>query len=39
MGDLYGVLGLESETASEADVGRAYKKAALKFHPDKLGDK
>jgi hypothetical protein len=40
-GDLYGVLGLEALTfdAVEADINRAYKKAALKFHPDKLLDK
>jgi len=41
MGDLYATLGLEDKTyeASEADIGKAYKKAALHFHPDKLGDK
>jgi hypothetical protein len=39
--DLYGTLGLADKKfeASEADVGKAYKKAALHFHPDKLGDK
>jgi hypothetical protein len=40
-GDLYGVLGLEALTyeAVEADINRAYKKCALKYHPDKLLDK
>ena len=41
MGDLYATLGLEDKSyeASEAEIGRAYKKMALMFHPDKLGDK
>ena len=41
MGDLYAILGLEDLTyqASEGQIGKAYKKAALHFHPDKLGDK
>lgn len=41
MEDLYGTLGLADKAfeASEADIGRAYKKAALHFHPDKLGDR
>lgn len=41
MEDLYAALGLEDQTfeASEASIGKAYKKAALKHHPDKLGDK
>jgi DnaJ homolog subfamily C member 2 len=40
MGDLYATLGLENLTfeASEAQIGKAYRKAALHFHPDKLGD-
>jgi len=40
MGDLYAILGLEdvSYEASAAAIGKAYKKAALVFHPDKLGD-
>ena len=39
--DYYAALGLEHLTfeASEAEIGKAYKKAALKYHPDKLGDK
>ena len=39
LGDLYGVLSLEHLTyeASEKDIAKAYKKNALKFHPDKLG--
>lgn len=41
MENLYATLGLENITfeASDADIGRAYKQAALHFHPDKLGDK
>lgn len=41
MGDLYAILGLEDQTyeASDAQISRAYKKAAVLFHPDKLGDK
>ena len=41
MGDLYAILDLKEKSyeASEADIGKAYKKAALHFHPDKLGDK
>ena len=40
-GDLYGLLGLEDKTyeAGENDINRAYKKLALLYHPDKLGDK
>lgn len=40
-GDLYGLLGLEDKTyeAGENDINKAYKKLALQFHPDKLGDK
>ena len=39
MEDLYGQLGLEERKfeATMAEVGKAYKKAALKHHPDKLG--
>ena len=41
MGDLYSILGMTDKTfeANTADIGKAYKKAALLFHPDKLGDK
>ncbi|KAJ2999148.1 DnaJ (Hsp40), sub B, member 12 [Globomyces sp. JEL0801] len=35
-GDLYGVLGLE-KSCSDNDIKKAYRKAALKFHPDKCG--
>ena len=40
-GDLYGLLGLEDKTceAGENDINKAYKKLALQYHPDKLGDK
>lgn len=41
MGDLYATLGLEDVKfeASEAQITKAYRKAALVFHPDKLGEK
>jgi hypothetical protein len=41
MEDLYGTLGLADKKfeASDAEIGKAYKKASLHFHPDKLGDK
>ena len=35
--DCYDVLNL-SRSASSADVSRAYRRLALKFHPDKGGD-
>lgn len=40
LGDLYGVLNLEDKTyeAGEGEIRKAYQKAALKYHPDKLGD-
>ena len=40
-GDLYGLLGLEDKKseAGENDINKAYKKLALMYHPDKLGDK
>ncbi|KAI8817686.1 uncharacterized protein EV422DRAFT_212086 [Fimicolochytrium jonesii] len=34
--DYYGLLGL-AYGASEADIQRAYRKSALKYHPDKVG--
>lgn len=34
--DFYALLGVTFET-SEADIRRAYRKTALKYHPDKLG--
>jgi len=38
MGDLYAILDLEDKNfeSSEAEIGKAYKKMALIFHPDKL---
>jgi curved DNA-binding protein CbpA len=40
MGDLYAILGLEDKQleATEADVKSAYKKYALMYHPDKIGE-
>jgi len=37
MKDYYSILGIE-RNASEEDIKRAYRKAALKSHPDKGGD-
>lgn len=34
--DLYGILGL-NRTASEEDVKMAFRRLALKLHPDKTG--
>lgn len=41
MENLYAALGLEDRSmeATEADISKAYKKMALRYHPDKLGDK
>ena len=40
MGELYTLLDLEDKTyeATEKEIGTAYRKAALHFHPDKLGE-
>lgn len=40
LGDLYGLLGLGEKTheATENEINRAYKRMALKYHPDKKGD-
>jgi len=41
MGDLYAILDLENKAndCTEAQIAKAYRKAALLCHPDKLGDK
>lgn len=41
MGDLYGLLGLgdKKHESTDSEIARAYKKMALRYHPDKLGDK
>jgi DnaJ family protein C protein 2 len=41
MGDLYAILGLDhlQFEAGEGDIKSAYKKMALIYHPDKMGDK
>lgn len=36
--DLYSILGL-SKDASDSDIKRSYRKLALKYHPDRQGDK
>ena len=40
IGDLYAILGLEHLTfeAGDGDIKSAYKKMALMYHPDKLGE-
>jgi DnaJ family protein B protein 12 len=35
-GDLYGIFGLE-KSCSDNDIKKAYRKMALRFHPDKCG--
>lgn len=40
MGDLYAILGIEHLTyeAGDSDIKSAYKRLALMYHPDKLGE-
>ena len=40
MGDLYSMLGLADRTyeAGDGEIKQSYKKLALMYHPDKLGD-
>ena len=40
MGDLYSILGIEHLTyeAGDSDIKSAYKKLALMYHPDKMGE-
>jgi DnaJ family protein C protein 17 len=35
--DFYELLGITFETCSESELRRAYRKTALKYHPDKVG--
>jgi DnaJ family protein C protein 17 len=35
--DFYGLLGVTLEACSESELRRAYRKTALKYHPDKVG--
>jgi DnaJ-class molecular chaperone len=40
VGDLYAMLGLADRTyeAGDSEIKQSYKKMALMYHPDKLGD-
>jgi DnaJ family protein C protein 17 len=37
--DFYKLLGITFENSSESDIRRAYRRTALKYHPDKNADK
>jgi len=37
--DFYEILGLSKESATEDDIRRVYKRLALRYHPDKQGQK